>query len=269
MSLDCSSTTRHKVSRMRGSASPLAIISSTRVSPANRASLHCRAASARLRSSMSVVVPYQFTRCPRSSRTGTAQRGTTDTRHRHVGGALPPHLALQRRRDVTRSPSASRGLRDGSERSTPSRAPPPVRGPYSHASVGCRRRWSHLADGTTPGWAACRGGVAGALRLAGGRRPPSPARLPPVVARDQRRPRRGNPMARGIGTPSMCPCRIASRSQGDCGALMTSPPESWMRSRGRLAQDVLPALRAVAHRGRPATPVCHRRVSGITVPQKR
>ena len=70
-----------------------------------------------------------------------------------------------------------------------------------------------------------------------------------------------DPMARVIGTPSVCPCRIASRSQGDCGALMISPPEPWMRSRGRLATDVLPARRAVAHRGRPATPVCHRRVS--------
>ena len=155
----------------------MAIISRTRVSPASRASLHCRAASARLWSSMSVVVPYQFTRSPPRV-PAPHERGTTDTRHRHVGGALPPHLALQRRGDVSRSPSASRGLRDGWRRATPSRAPPPVRDPYSHASVGCRRRWSRLADGTTPGWAACRGGVAGALRMAGGRRPPSPARLP-------------------------------------------------------------------------------------------
>ena len=91
MSLDCSSTTRHKVSRMRGSASPLAIISSTRVSPASRASLHCRAASARLRSSMSVVVPYQCTRCPRSSRTGTArkrhQRYAPSTRRRRASAS--------------------------------------------------------------------------------------------------------------------------------------------------------------------------------------
>jgi len=50
---------------------------------------------------------------------------------------------------------------------------------------------------------------------------------------------------------------------------MISPPAPWMRSRRRLATEVLPALRAVAYRGRPATPVCHRRVSATTVPQKR
>jgi len=50
---------------------------------------------------------------------------------------------------------------------------------------------------------------------------------------------------------------------------MIAPPRPWMRSRGRLATAVLPALRAVAQRGRPAKPVCHRRVSATTVPPKR
>ena len=50
---------------------------------------------------------------------------------------------------------------------------------------------------------------------------------------------------------------------------MISLPGPGMRSRPRLAQDVLPGLLALAHRRRPAKPVCRRRVSVTTVTQKR
>ena len=124
--------------------------------------------------------------------------------------------------------------------STPSRAPPLVRDPYSHASVGCRRRWSRLADGTTPGWAACRGcrGCAsdGLLSSTAFAR----ARLW-WLGNSGGRVRCGIHGMRHRHTKPPYRVSFARRLRS------THDPLGGGCARSRAAKDVLPALRAVAH----------------------